>query len=175
MERQLFYPRDFATTILRCDMSHGKTMVMLEVIWAEWRCFLQPEWRESKEKFCRAVLQWTDYFCMPEDFHCEQDAIDKDMKDFGVHDYRHFYEDFEPISYAKYLWIRLHFVLPMNSMTIHLGTFMRNQKLTEKDSEKMLSFCRCLDFYHIQTQLNDGTPCDLATTPPDTSIVFYAF
>ncbi len=174
MERQLLYPRDFATTILRCDMSQGKIMAMLEEVWGEWRCFLQSEWRESKEKFCRAVLQWTDYLCMPEDYHGEQDAIDKDMKDFGVNGYKHFYEDFEPISYAKYLWIRLHFVLPMKSMTIHLGTFLRNQRLSETD-DKMLSFCRCLDFYHIQTQLNDGTPCELATTPPDTSIVFYAF
>ena len=175
MKKQLFHPRDFAITIIRCDIAQSSVISMLNEVWDLWKGFLLPEYRENRNKFYRSVLQWTDYLSMPDDFHREQAAINKDMQDFGIHCFQHFYEDFEPISYAKYLWIRLHFILPMGTLSMNFGTFLRNQRLSQEDSEKLLSFARCLDFYHIQTCMHDGSPCNLSTASADSQIIFSTF
>ena len=170
MDERLFHPRDFAISIIRCDMKQSQITQMLTEIWQIWRGFLHPNYRINRDIFCREVLYWCDYLCLPEKFHNERDAINEDLKDIdNVKSL--FYDDFEPISYAKYLWIRLQFVNSSRYMSILMRTFLKNQGFKRRTSERLKYFRHCLDFYHIQTYRN-GELCDLADCELDDRITF---
>lgn len=173
MEELLYDAKTLANIIIRRDMSIKSSHKFLSDIWEYDKEYLYLCHRFSKKQFILDVMDEVNYWQNKKLFDEEFISVNHDFEAIGS-DCRYFTEDtFDDIrSFFMELRLRIIFLDNQDFVRMKLRTVLREHGYQRRTASLKAYLKQCMFFYHIETYIRGGEPCDIEDIYLDDMITF---
>lgn len=173
MEELLYDVTTLARIIIDNKMTITKTAKFLSDVWEYEKAFLYLGHRFNKKQFMFDVMDEVNYWQNKTIFDKEMIAVNCDFQSIGSN--RQYtaegvYNDLR--SYFMELRLRMIFLDNQDYVRMKLRTLLHAHGYKRRTSDLMAYLKQCMYFYHIETYVRGGEPCDIEKITLDDMITF---
>lgn len=173
MKDLLYDATTLARIIIEKDMSVTKTQKFLSDVWEYEKEFLCLEHRFNKKQFMLDVMDEVNYWQNKDAFDKEMMAVNQDFQSIGSECQYTAEEDYYDLrSYFMELRLRMIFLDNQDYVRMKLRTLLHNHGYKRRTSGLNAYLKQCMYFYHIETYVRGGEPCDIEEISLDDMITF---
>lgn len=173
MEELLYDAASLARIIIDHDMSITKTQQFLSDIWEYEKSFLYLEHRFNKKKFIFDVMDEVNYWQNKSTFDKEMTAVNRDLHSIGSECRYNAEEDYYDLrSYFMELRLRMIFIDNQDYVRMKLRTLLHDHGYKRRTPGLNAYLKQCMFFYHIESYVRGGEPCDIEEISLDDMITF---
>lgn len=173
MEELLYDVTTFARIIREHDMTVKKIHEFLSDVWEYDKEYLYLEHRFNKKQFLFDVMDEIDYQQNKEVYDKELESVNSDLETINS-EHRFFVKDeFQDIrSYFMGLRLRIVFLDDKDYVRMKLRTLLHDHGYKRRTAGLINYLKQCMYFYHIETFVRGGEPCDIEDILLDDMITF---
>lgn len=176
MEDMYYNAYDFAIIFIGMELGCRDEVSVMKEIWEKDRSFINGAFRDKQRQLLLEIAFYESYILNKEIMDKEFPRIQKDLLAVGskmkleILDL----ENYNLHLFFKKLRINILYGRKRNEVRMKLRTLLKAYNYKRRSPKLIECISKSLYFYHLQTYLKDGVPCQIEDVDIDDMIIFKA-